>query len=319
MAGLGKAAAGIVTGNVHPRRLLLKRILIRYDLYLLLLVPMIYYAVFKYYPMYGLQIAFKDFSAAKGITGSEWVGFKHVLRFFSSYYFKDLLWNTVSLSLYSLLVGFPIPILLALLINEIKGRRMKKWVQNATYIPHFLSLVVIVGMLNIFLDAKIGVVNRILVMAGANPIDFMLKAEWFQTIFVGSSVWQSMGWGSIIYLAALSSIDPTLYEAAKIDGASRLRRIWHVSLPGIMPTIIILFILQIGHLMDVGFEKVLLMQNPINAQKAEIISTFVYKNGIQQGQYSYTAAAGLFNSVIDFTLLLIVNTYARRKSDTSLW
>lgn len=298
---------------------LLKRMVTRYDLYLLLLVPMVWYIVFKYYPMYGLQIAFKDFSPSQGIWGSSWVGLKHFDRFFSSYYFWQLLWNTVSLSLYSLIVGFPIPILLALLIHETPGRKFKKWLQNATYVPHFLSLIVIVGMLNIFLDPNTGMVNRILAGIGMEPIDFMRKAEWFQTIFVGSGVWQNMGWGSIIYLAALSSIDPTLYEAAKMDGASRMRRIWHVSLPGILPTIIILFILQIGSWMDVGFEKALLMQNPINAERSDIIATFVYKTGIQEGQYSYTAAAGLFNSVVDFILLLLVNGYARRKTESSLW
>jgi putative aldouronate transport system permease protein len=306
-------------GASATKRLLFKRMLARYDLYLLLLIPIGWYVLFKYYPMYGLQIAFKDFSPSRGIWSSSWAGFKHFERFFSSYYFWDLLWNTVTLSLYTLLVTFPIPICLALLISEIKNKYLKKTLQNVTYIPHFLSLVVVVGMLNLFLDPQVGIVNRVIQWIGLHPVDFMRKADWFQTIFVGSHIWQHMGWNSIIYLAALSSIDPTLYEAAKMDGASRWKRILHVSIPGIMPTIIILFILQIGQLMDVGFEKVLLMQNPINAEKSEIIATFVYKNGIQQGQFSYSTAAGLFNSLIDFALLLIVNGYARRKTETSLW
>lgn len=301
------------------RRQLWKRVLSKYEFYIMLTIPMIWYVVFKYFPMYGIQIAFKDFSPSRGLMASPWAGFKHFERFFESSYFWDLLWNTVSLSLYTLFVGFPIPILLALLIYEIHNKTLKKWVQNVTYIPHFLSLVVIVGMLNVFLDSKTGKVNQLLMLFGADPIAFMRKAEWFQTVFVSSDVWQHMGWSSIIYLAALTGIDPTQYEAAKMDGATRLQRVLHISLPGLLPTIIIMFILQIGHLMDVGFEKALLMQNAVNASKGEILATFVYKNGIQQGQFSYTAAAGLFNSVIDFALLIAVNTWARKKTESSLW
>jgi len=300
----------------HP---LWRRVMSKYEFYIMLAIPMIWYVVFKYVPMYGIQIAFKDFSASRGIMASPWAGLKHFERFFESSYFWELLLNTVSLSLYSLLIGFPIPILLALLIYEIQSKWMKKWVQNVTYIPHFLSLVVIVGMLNVFLDEKTGKVNQLLALVGVDPIAFMRKAEWFQTVFVSSDVWQHMGWGSIIYLAALSGIDPTQYEAAKMDGATRLQRVLHISLPGLLPTIVIMFILQVGHLMDIGFEKVLLMQNPVNASKGEILATFVYKNGIQQGQFSYTAAAGLFNSMIDFILLIIVNTWARKKTESSLW
>ncbi|SDD03298.1 putative aldouronate transport system permease protein [Paenibacillus sp. UNCCL117] len=302
-----------------PKHVLWKRMLVRYELYVMLLLPVAWYILFKYVPMYGITIAFKDFSATKGILGSSWVGLKHFDRFFSSVYFWELMWNTLSLSLFQLLVGFPIPILLALLVNEIRVRWLQKLLQNTTYIPHFLSIIVLVGMLNIFLHPETGKINQIMVMMGMDPIDFMKKADWFQTIFVTSGIWQHMGWGSIIYLAALSGIDPTLYEAAKIDGATRFRRVLHVSIPGIMPTVIILFILQIGQLMDVGFEKALLMQNPLNASKSDILPTFVYKNGIQGGQFSYTAAAGLFNAVIDFTLLVLVNGYARRKTESSLW
>jgi len=300
-------------------RKLWKRILSKYEFYIMLAIPFIWYVVFKYIPMYGIQIAFKDFSATRGIMGSPWAGLRHFERFFESSYFWELLWNTLSLSLYSLVVGFPVPILLALLIYEINGKRLKKWVQNVTYIPHFLSLVVIVGMLNVFLDPDTGKVNQLLALLGFDPVPFMRKAEWFQTLFVSSDIWQNMGWSSIIYLAALSAIDPTQYEAAKIDGASRMQRLLRISLPGILPTIVIMFILQVGHLMDIGFEKVLLMQNPVNASKGEILATFVYKNGIQQGQFSYTAAAGLFNSVIDLILLILVNSWARKKTESSLW
>ncbi|MCY9656638.1 ABC transporter permease subunit [Paenibacillus chondroitinus] len=301
------------------RRRLWKRIVTKYEFYIMLAIPLIWYIIFKYVPMYGIQIAFKDFSATRGIMASPWAGFRHFERFFESSYFWELLWNTLSLSLYSLLVGFPVPILLALLIYEINGKRMKKWLQNVTYIPHFLSLVVIVGMLNVFLDPDTGKVNQLLSLLGVDPVPFMRKAEWFQTVFVSSDIWQHMGWSSIIYLAALTAIDPTQYEAAKMDGASRFQRLLHISLPGMLPTIVIMFILQVGHLMDIGFEKVLLMQNPVNASKGEILATFVYKNGIQQGQFSYTAAAGLFNSVIDFILLILVNSWARKKTDSSLW
>lgn len=303
----------------NQRRRLWKRILTKYEFYIMLAIPFIWYIIFKYVPMYGIQIAFKDFSATRGIIGSPWAGLHHFERFFQSSYFWELLWNTLSLSLFSLLFGFPVPILLALLIYEINGKRMKKWLQNVTYIPHFLSLVVIVGMLNVFLDPDTGKVNQLLSLLGVDPVPFMRKAEWFQTVFVSSDIWQHMGWSSIIYLAALTGIDPTQYEAAKMDGASRFQRLLHISLPGMLPTIVIMFILQVGHLMDIGFEKVLLMQNPINASKGEILATFVYKNGIQQGQFSYTAAAGLFNSVIDFILLILVNSWARKKTDSSLW
>ncbi|WP_168121357.1 ABC transporter permease subunit [Paenibacillus sp. HB172176] len=306
-------------GGLKQKHVLWKRALIRYQLYVMLLIPVIWYILFKYVPMYGITIAFKDFSATKGIMDSPWAGFKHFDRFFSSVYFWDLLWNTISLSALQLIVGFPIPILLALLLNEIRIGWLKKLLQNTTYIPHFLSIIVLVGMLNIFLDPETGKVNQMLTMLGMDPVFFMKKAEWFQAIFVSSGIWQHMGWGSIIYLAALSGIDPTLYEAAKIDGATRLRRILHVSIPGILPTVIILFILQIGSLMDVGFEKALLMQNPLNASRSDILPTFVYKNGIQGGQFSYTAAAGLFNTLIDFTLLLLVNWFARKKTGSSLW
>jgi putative aldouronate transport system permease protein len=298
---------------------LFKRMLARYDLYLMLLLPLAWYIIFQYVPIYGVQIAFKNYVVAKGILGSEWVGLKHFERYFSSYYFWRLIWNTVSISLYTLLVGFPIPIALALLVNEVKNATFKKWLQNVTYIPHFISIVVIVGMLQVFLAPSYGLVNQLLVAIGEEPISFLLVPEWFKTLFVTSGVWQNMGWNSIIFIAALAGIDPALYEAAMLDGASRFRRIISISIPGIMPTIVIMFILSIGHIMDVGFEKVLLMQNDLNLSSSEVIATFIFKEGIQKGEFSYTAAIGLFNSLINFSLLVIVNTVARRKSEASLW
>lgn len=297
---------------------LLRQIAKRYDLYLMLLVPIVWYLLFHYGPLYGLQIAFKNFNPGKGILGSSWVGFEHFQRFFDSYYFGRLLWNTLSINLLSLLLAFPIPIMLALLINEIRSKSYSKLLQNITYIPHFISVVVIVGILNVMLSAN-GPINMLIQGLGGSSVRFMESAGWFKTIFIGSNIWQNMGWQSIIYIAGLSGINPQLYEAAKMDGASRLRRIWHVSLPGIVPVIVILLILDIGQFMNIGFEKILLMQNNLNLEASDVISTFVYTTGILKGEYSYTAAIGLFNSLINLTLLLLVNRFARKTSETSLW
>ncbi|RJE85207.1 sugar ABC transporter permease [Paenibacillus sp. 1011MAR3C5] len=305
---------------IQPRRGsgLIRNIAKRYDLYLMLLLPIAWYLIFHYGPLYGLQIAFKNFNPAKGIIGSPWEGFGHFERFFDSYYFWRLLWNTVSINLFSLLIAFPIPIMLALLVNEIRSKTYSKWLQNITYIPHFISVVVIVGILNVFLSPT-GPINMLIEAFGGSTVRFLESAGWFKTIFIGSNIWQNMGWQSIIYIAALSGVNPQLYEAAKMDGASRLRRIWHVSLPGIAPVIVILLILDIGHFMNVGFEKILLMQNNLNLESSDVISTFVYTTGILKGEYSYTAAIGLFNSVINLILLLLVNRFARKTSETSLW
>lgn len=299
-------------------RRLIRQIARRYDLYLMLLLPVTWYLVFHYGPLYGLQIAFKNFNPGKGIIGSDWVGFEHFQRFFDSYYFWRLLWNTLSINLFSLLIAFPIPIILALLINEIRSRRYSKLLQNVTYIPHFISVVVIVGILTVLLSPN-GPINMLVQTLGGTPTRFMESAGWFKTIFISSNVWQNMGWQSIIYIAGLSGINPQLYEAAKIDGASRMRRIWHVSLPGIIPVIVILLILDIGQFMNIGFEKILLMQNNLNLESSDVISTFVYTTGILKGEYSYTAAIGLFNSIINLILLLLVNRFARKTSETSLW
>ncbi len=288
----------------------------------MLISPVIaFYIIFEYVPMYGVQIAFKNFVATKGIWGSPWVGFRHFERFFDSYYFWRLIVNTVGISLYQLAVGFPVPIILALMINEIRQTRLwfKKVVQTVTYAPHFLSTVVLVGMIVMFLSPQSGIVNKLIVWLGGQPVSFMTEPGWFKTIYVSSGVWQQMGWSSIIYLAALSGIDPQLHDAAKVDGASRLQRIWHVNLPGIMPTVVILLILNMGSLMGVGFEKVFLLQNDLNLESSEVISTYVYKSGIIQSQYSFSAAIGLFNSVINFILLVAVNFSAKRLNQASLW
>ena len=290
-----------------------------YGLYLLFLVPLIWYLVFMYYPMYGLQIAFKRYNAKLGILGSPWVGFKYFQQFFGSYYFKDLLVNTLVLNVYQMALGFPIPIVLALVINEIRSQPLKKAVQNVTYIPYFLSMVVVVSMLTLFSNPNYGLFNKIAGIFGGGGVDYMAKEDCFRTMYVLSGVWQNMGFNSVIYIAALSSIDPQLYEAAEIDGASRMRKILNISIPCIMPTIVILFIMRIGSLMNVGFEKVLLMQNNVNMGKSDVISTFIYRNGIQKGQFSYSAAVGIFNSLINLALLVGANMLTRRLGDSSLW
>lgn len=311
--------AGVASRIKTRRSSLFKAMRSRYDLYLMLLIPLVWYLIFHYGPLYGLQIAFKNFSPAKGISGSSWVGLDHFKRFVESYYFWRLLWNTISINLFSLLFAFPIPILLALIVTEIRNKSFSKIVQNITYIPHFISIVVMVGMLMLFLSPRGGPLNAIIELFGGDPVRFLDSAAWFKPIFISSNIWQNMGWQSIIYIAALAGVNPQLYEAAKMDGASRMRRIWHVSIPGILPVIVILLILDVGHFMNVGFEKILLMQNNLNMDSSDVISTFVYTTGILKGEYSYTAAIGLFNSVINLALLLLVNRFARKKAETSLW
>jgi putative aldouronate transport system permease protein len=290
-----------------------------WDLYALLLPVILYFIIFHYIPMYGVQIAFKEFIATKGISGSPWVGFEHFERFFDGFYFWRLMCNTLGIGLYELVVGFPVPIILALLINEVKSKAFKKTVQTVTYAPHFLSTVVLVGMMLIFLSPNYGIINTIIEWFGGKQIAFLTEPGWFKTVYVFSGVWQQMGWSSIIYLAALTSIDPQLHEAAKVDGASRMQRICHINLPGILPTIVILLIMNVGSILAVGFEKVFLLQNELNLEASDIIATYTYRVGIQQAQYSFSAAVGLFNSVINFMLLVTVNFIARRAGGTSLW
>ena len=290
-----------------------------WQLYLMFLPVFLYFLIFHYFPMYGIQIAFKEFSGALGIWGSPWVGFVHFERFFNSNNFGEVLWNTITISLYSLVVSFPCPILLALMLNEVKSRFFKKTVQTITYAPYFISVVVLAGMIILFLSPQSGIFNMMREALGMEPINYMYEGKYFKTIYVLSGVWQSTGWGSIIYLSALAGIDPALHEAAVIDGASRLKRIWHISLPGILPTVCIMLIMNCGSLMNVGFEKVFLLMNDINRSSAEVISTYVYKVGLQQSQYSFSTAIGLFNSVINFILLISVNAIVRKLDQTSLF
>lgn len=295
-----------------------KNVKANWQLYTLLLPALTYFVIFHYVPMYGVQIAFKDFYANLGITGSPWVGFEHFTRFFDSYYFWRLLKNTIILNLYGLLL-FPLPIIFALMLNELRNGAFKKWTQTLTYAPHFISVVVIVGMLVAFLDPITGIINHALVALGGQPIDFLTSPGWFRHIFVWSGQWQSLGWGTIIYLAALAGVNPELHEAAKVDGASRMQRILNINIPSILPTVIVLFILNIGSFMAIGFEKVLLLQNSLNSSTSDVIQTFVYQTGLLEGQYSFAAAIGLFESAINIVLLVTVNYIARKTSENSLW
>lgn len=288
------------------------------QLYLFVLPAFLIILIFSYGPMYGVIIAFKDYMPSLGIFKSPWVGFKHFQRFFDSYYFWDLMKNTLGISLYSLIVGFPLPIILALALNEIKDGPFKKITQTVTYAPNFIAVVVMVGMVIAFLSPSTGIINHFLDFIGVGRINFMTEPRWFKTIYVLSGVWQGTGWGSVIYLAALSGVDTQLHEAATIDGASRLQRVWYINIPTIMPTMVILLIMSFGSLMSVGFEKIILMQNPLNMESSNVIATFVYQQGLLDAQYSFAAAVGLFNSLINSILLILVNGIAKRLSDSSL-
>ena len=290
-----------------------------YDLYLLLLPAILYTAVFLYIPMYGVLMAFQDYSPVKGIIGSNFVGLKHFKKFFSTYMAKQIISNTVILSGYSLLASFPFPVILALMLNYCVNRRFGKIVQTVTYMPYFISVMVLVGMMKIFFSTNYGVVNTVLQALGIEPFSFMSSEKSFRHMYVWSGIWQGMGYSSVIYFAALSGIDPTLYEAAELDGASKLQRIRYIDLPSIMPTVIIMLIMSAGNLMSIGFEKAYLMQNDRNSGVSEIIATYVYKVGLIDARYSFSAAINLFNSAINFVILIVINKISRKLSDTSLW
>lgn len=290
-----------------------------WQLYVLLAPAVIYFLIFHYGPMYGVQIAFKDYKQSLGILDSPWVGFKHFKRFFNSYYFSDLMRNTLQISLYELVVGFPMPIILALLFNELRNGFFKKFAQTVTYAPHFISTVVIVGMLVAFLSPSTGLLNHLLASLGFERVAFLEEASWFKTIYVFSGIWQNTGWNTIIYMAALAGVDPQLYEAASIDGASRWQKLIYINLPALIPTMVILLILNFGSIMAMGYEKILLMQNALNISESNVIATFTYKQGLLDGNYSYAAAIGLFNSAINAILLVVVNKFSRKLSRISLW
>ena len=313
--------------SVHPipkggwTRRFRKNVLSHWQLILLLLVPLAWYIIFCYVPMFGVQLAFKNYKVRLGIWDSPWAEplFKHFTRYFTSYYAWSTIWNTLAINLGCLAIGLPAPIILALVLNEINSLRFRKILQNITYIPYFLSIVVVVSMLKLFCDQRYGVINILLQALGMKAVPLMESEFYFRPLYVISNVWQNMGWNAIIYIAALAGVDTALYEAATVDGASRWQKIIHVSIPCILPTIVTMLILRIGQLMTIGFEKALLMQNDLNIGTSEIISTLVYKNGIQKGDYSYATAVGLMNSVVNLILIVTANTVCRRTLDESLW
>lgn len=290
-----------------------------WQIYAMLLPTIIWLLLFLYKPMYGLQIAFKDYSLFRGVAGSEWIGFEHFETLFGSDQFIRALRNTVIISFYSLLIGFPVPILLALMFNEVLNQTYKKTAQTIVYLPHFISSVIIAGIVITALSPSSGIVNTVLGWFGIEPIYFLTKPEWFRPIFIGTGIWQEAGFQSIVYLAAIAGISPTLYESAVVDGASRWQMMWRITIPSILPTIIIMLIIRIGSILEVSFEMIILLYQPATYETGDVVNTFIYRQGIQGGQYDLAAAAGLFNAVMAFILVISANALSRRYSRTSLW
>lgn len=290
-----------------------------WQLYLMILPALLYYLIFVYKPMGGIVIAFQDYSLRKGIWGSEWIGFENFTRLFNSYWFPIILKNTLSISVFSLIFSFPVPIILALAANEIKSNRRKRLFQTVSYAPHFISTVVMCGMIILFLNADSGVINKLLNLIGVESVAFLQEPDMFNWVYIITGIWQGCGWSAIIYIASLSGVDKSLLEAATIDGANRWQKVRYINLPVMIPTIIIQFILQCGSILSVGYEKVYLLQNPANLSGSEIISTYVYKVGLEQADFGFSTAVGLFNSLVNFILLIIVNKTASKLTETSLW
>ncbi|MCI8695710.1 sugar ABC transporter permease [uncultured Acetatifactor sp.] len=309
----------MVKGKRKGKAGALRRIGRCWQLYVLMLPALVYIVLFAYKPMYGILIAFKDFSMKKGILASPWVGFKNFERLFSSYWFPIILKNTLTISLLSLVIGFPIPIILALLLNEVRSNKFRSMVQTFSYAPHFISMVVMCGMVAMFLSPTTGVVNKLLNALGMESVFFMQEAGLFKWVYVLSGVWQGTGWSSVIYFAALSGVDKSLLEAADMDGATRLQKIWHVNLPVILPTILVMLILQCGSLLSVGYEKAYLLQTSSNLTGSEIISTYVYKVGLVQSDFSFSTAAGLFNTVVNCIILISANQLSKKVAKTGLF
>lgn len=287
-------------------------------LYILAIPVIAYYLIFLYGPMFGLVIAFKQYTIGTSIWNSPWVGLQYFKEFFSGIYFTRTLRNTFIISFLDILVGFPLPIIFALLLNEVRRNWFKKTVQTVTYLPHFISMVVICGMITDFFSTD-GVITRFLTLFGGQNMNYLGASNWFRGIFVGTNVWQSFGWNSIIYLAALTGVDAQLYEAATIDGAGRFRQIWHVTLPGILPTVMIMLILRLGQVLSVGYEKIILLYSPATYEVGDVISSYVYRMGLQSSRYSYSTAVGLFQSVVNVVMLLLANWLSARFSETSLF
>ena len=296
----------------------LRRIRRKWQLYLLILPAIVSVFIFHYIPIYGVQIAFKNFRSSKGILGSEWVGFKHFARFLAYPDFWKILWNTVRISLYAL-ATFPCPVILALMMNELNSERYKKFMQMVTFAPHFISTVVVCSMVLLFFDRSQGLVNNVIAALGGERYDFVSSTRYFSSLYVWSGVWQNLGWNAIIYIAALSSVSPEVIEAARVDGATRLQIVRYVNFPAILPTVITMLILSAGSLLNVGFEKIYLLQNPLNMEASRVISTYVYEIGLQGGQFSYSTAIGLFNNVVNIVIIILVNGVSKRVTRVALW
>ena len=290
-----------------------------WQLYLMLLPTIIWLIVFLYKPMYGLQVAFKEYSLFLGVDRSPWIGFEHFQTLFGNEQFLRALKNTVIISFYSLLIGFPVPILLALMFNEVLNQTFKKSAQTIVYLPHFISSVIIAGIVITAFSPSAGIINTVIGWFGIDPIYFLVKPEWFRPIFIGTTIWQEAGFQSIVYLAAISGVSPTLYESAVVDGASRWQMMWKITIPSIMTTIIIMLIIRIGNILEVSFEMIILLYQPSTYETADVVNTLIYRQGIQNGQYGFAAAAGLFNAVVAFVLVMSANALSRRYSRTSLW
>ncbi len=317
--GLFGNRSAVVPNGLKKKNKFLSLLTENWQLHLLVLPALLHILVFDYFPLYGVQIAFRKFLPGSGIWGSEWAGFYQFRRFFNSYVFWELIRNTIVLSIYQLVAGFPLPIILALMLNQSNNPKFRKFVQTVTYAPHFVSIVVLGGIIFILLSPSSGVINHFLEMLGHERIFFMGDPRWYRTIYVASGLWQSTGWSAIVFVAALSSIDPSLYESARVDGANKWHLIRHIDIPGILPTIIIMLILSLGRLFGVGFDKSYLLQNELNVGVSEVISTYVYKIGLLSAQFSYASAVGVFNNIINLILLVTVNKIARTVSDISLW
>jgi putative aldouronate transport system permease protein len=290
-----------------------------WQLYVLLLPTIVWLLLFLYKPMYGLQIAFKDYSVFRGVANSPWIGLEHFHTLFGNDQFIRALKNTIIISLYSLMFGFPVPIILALMFNEILKEKFKKASQTIVYLPHFISSVIIAGIVITAFSPSAGIVNTVLGWLGFDAVYFLTKPEWFRPIFVGTTIWQEAGFQSIVYLAAIAGVSPTLYESAVVDGASRWQMMWKITIPSIMPTIIIMLIIRIGNMLEVSFEMIILLYQPATYQTADVVNTFIYRQGVQGGQYDLAAAAGLFNAVVAFVLVMTANAVSKRYSRTSLW
>ena len=306
-----KRDAGWVRALDHFRR--------EWQLYAMLLPTIIWFVVFLYKPMYGLQIAFKDYSIFRGVAGSPWIGLEHFETLWGNDQFWRAVKNTITISFYNLLFGFPAPIILALMFNEVLNATYKRTSQTIVYLPHFISSVIIAGIVITAFSPTVGVINAVMGWFGLDPIYFLTQPEWFRPIFVGTGIWQEAGFGSIVFLAAIAGVNPSLYESAVVDGANRWQMMWRITIPSILPTILIMLIIRIGNVMEVSFELVILLYQPATYETADVVNTWVYRQGLQSGQYDLAAAAGLFNAVVAFTLVMTANTLSRRLSRTSLW